>query len=225
METSHFHPPLPFLTPQPNPTQPNPTHSYCLSEWFNLGLNYALYEVLLDGTNETWSCANVIPSDVSNTTQWVIDNYLDGAHGVPGAGPAAAFPVALALREGVGGGGGCAACPRPGTSLSAPAPPPHTPRTLCLSKPPGNATEFSELMQATFGTDELPTLTLDLSVGGTSATDIAEYNAFVEQYRNLSRFVEAEFFNVTGIPGNSSNPGESAPWFPCQNDTCQYLIR
>lgn len=84
---------------QEGSARPRPpcTHcSYCLDEWFNLGMNYALYEVLMDGTNETWACNNVIPANV-NATQWVIDNYLDGARVrcTPGTatGLHPAFPV------------------------------------------------------------------------------------------------------------------------------------
>lgn len=80
-------------------------------------------------------------------------------------------------------------------------------------------------MEATFGTTELPSLDLSLSLGGTSRADIAEFNAFVQQYQNLSRSIETEFFNITGIPGNPNHPGESAPWFRCHNASCQVLIR
>lgn len=58
-----------------------------------------------------------------------------------------------------------------------------------------------------------------------SRNAIAEFNAFVKNLNKLSKDLEATFLKYAGIPFYAENTGSNVPWFECQGDECQYMIR
>lgn len=66
---------------------------------------------------------------------------------------------------------------------------------------------------------------IDYTVTGGSKAAIALYNEQLKGVGALTRNFEAAFLNATRVPFDPEAPAISAPWFPCQNTTCQQLIQ
>lgn len=90
----------------------------------------------------------------------------------------------------------------------------------------GNITLLEELVaqDADVGQKELIT-NIDYSATGGSRSAVALYNEQIRDVRSLTREFEIDFLNATGVPYDPAAAGISAPWFPCQNTTCQQLIQ
>ncbi|KFM25325.1 hypothetical protein F751_0863 [Auxenochlorella protothecoides] len=90
----------------------------------------------------------------------------------------------------------------------------------------GNLTLLQEIEAEGDGDDSTQVVTdIDFTATGGSRAAVALYNEQVKGVGALTRNFEAAFLNATGVPFNPDAAGESAPWFPCQNSTCQKLIQ